>query len=354
VTHSPHKRLGFITDAAKQGVRDHYRKLGHAPTQTPQVVPITGACENVQTLYRLAGHHSLYLTQTGQLSLEVNLQNYDGVYCEGFSFRDDKSDDRHLNQFCLIEEEFTCRGIGISPKDDRAPYAMLSKLLERVTNAVCAVLRGVLISSEASGGADYSHVEEAVAATGQSRTWPRITYREVLDRLNNTGQFVPLAFGADLQPEHEQAVVSLVSADHGRSLLPVFVTHYPESIKFFNMKVDPEDRDVVLSADLLLPTAGEAVGAAVREDEHASLVRRLESSSMLSHLVEAQGNDARRSFDKYLALMASGRILPHAGYGIGLERVLQFVLRSHDIRDVSESYQLARQLVSQNEQPFTL
>jgi asparaginyl-tRNA synthetase len=339
---SPYKRLDFITGAAIRGVRDYYQQLGLAPTQIPEVTRITGACENVDTLYRLLGHPGLYLAQTGQLSLEVKLQQHDGVYCEAFSFRDDPSDIRHLNQFYLIEEEFTCRGVGVGENGD-APRAMLSKLLVRVTAAVCAILHGVLEYSKSCDDFDCSHIEQAISAAGKTGAWPSITYRESLNRLNNTKKFPTLAFGADLSAEHEQMILSLVSADHGSTALPVFVTHYPESIKFFNMKVDPEDQAVVLSADLLLPTAGESVGAAVREDQIATLVTRLESSSMMRHM-EAQGGQPRRDFDRYLAVVAAGKIPLHAGYGIGLERVLQFILCSPDIRDVSEAYQLRQQL----------
>jgi asparaginyl-tRNA synthetase len=339
VTDSPHKRLDFIADAAKRGIRDYYQQLGITPTQTPAVTAITGACENVDTLYRLCGHSGLYLAQTGQLSLEVKLQQHDGVYCEAFSFRDDPTDVRHLNQFYLIEEEFTCHSVGIG-EDDDAANVMLDRLLKRITTAVCAMLRGVLNSSCYYDDFDYSHIEQAIDAAGESAVWPSITYRESIRRLNRTGRFPTLAFGADLSAEHEQAILSLVHSDHGGAAFPVFVTHYPETIKFFNMKVDPAD----CAVDLLRPAAGESVGAAVRENHFATLVRRLESSSMMRHL-EAYGGQRKMDFGRYLEIVSNGRIPLHAGYGIGFERVLQFVLRAPDIRDVSEPYQLVRQLL---------
>jgi len=379
MTTSPHKRLGLITESAKKGVRSHYEGIGNEPTQPPLMVPATGACENVLTLFRIAGASSLYLSQTGQLSLEVNLQENDGVFCEGFSFRDDKADERHLNQFCLIEEEFTCAQIGVDADSPAAPHAMFKELLERITSAVCSMFRGVLDDCATAVGADYAHVEHAVAYAAEAKTWPSITYRNALERLNSAG-VARLAFGDDLEADHEKALIELVNVEYDGPALPVFVTHYPEGIKFFNMKVDPSDPSVVLSADLLLPFAGESVGSAVREDDFKLLVKRLESSTMLGLLEKAEKeervkaakrnplryathvvsdylrslvvdgskddgqSESRRYFDKYLSLMESGRVPLHAGYGIGLERVLQFIFRATDIRDVSQAHQLYQQL----------
>lgn len=324
------------------GVVAHYDVLGlEHVDDVPMLVPITGACENVATLYSLARHRNLYLSQTGQLSLEMELQRASGGYCVVSSFRADRADARHLNEFRLIEEEFTVRAGGLPGPYD--PHAFFDVLLDRIGSAIRAMLRGAL---ETAGevrelGGDPGAVELALAVD----PWPAVTYRDALVLLERDGRFGPLTFGTDLGPAEEARLVELISAEHGVDAVPVFVTHYPEHIKFFNMKSAPEDPSVVLSADLLLPTAGESVGAAVREDDHAMLVSRLRRSSMLRQLELAAEHEIS-DFEPYLNVVASGRVPPHAGYGIGLERVLQFVLGCEDIRQVSGIHQLAALLTS--------
>jgi asparaginyl-tRNA synthetase len=338
------QRLRALRQAAVHAVFTHYDQLGLTwIDDAPSVVPITGACENVSTLYRVS--EGQYLAQTAQLFLEVELQHHAAVYASVHSFRADRSDSRHLNEFGLIEEEFSwpsaAAGLSSTGSD-----ALLDMLLTRTTAALAAMLAGVLDepATVSALGGDVSRIERAVelARTGK-QSWPAISYREALALLNGTGRLGHLEFGADFGPEHEAVIVELVSAEFGPGLSPVFVTRFPEQIKFFNMKVDPEDSDVVLSADLLLPTAGESVGAAVREDHHTTLVRRLKKSSMLAQL-KTTGAHTIRDFDPYLDLITSGRVPPHAGYGIGLERVLQYVVDAPDIRAVSGLGQLLWEL----------
>lgn len=339
------QRLRAIRFAAGRAVGEHYQKLGVAWVESPLVVPITGACENVTTLYRLSGGEGQYLAQTGQLFLEVELQHQAAVYCEGRSFRADRSDQRHLNEFCLIEEEFTWlkKATGSPSKGPEAP---LDLLLTRITGALVAMLVAALdhASDVDALGGDVARIEHAVDVAQKGiKSWPAVTYRDALGLLNGTDRFRHLEFGTDLGPDHEMLLLELVPAKFGIAPCPVFITHYPQQIKFFNMKVDPEDRDVVLSADLLLPTAGESVGAAVREDHYPTLMNRLRASSMFEQL-KRTGDHGIHDFEPYLDMIASGRVPPHAGYGIGLERVLQFILAEPDIRSVSGLHQLLGQL----------
>lgn len=335
--------LRVLRQAAVRGILRHYDELGLTwIDETPTIVPITGSCENVSTLYRLA--HDQYLTQTAQLFLEVELQYNSGVCAYVRSFRSDKPDRRHLNEFGLIEAEFAWPDTEAETPGSQ-PGAVLDALLTRITAAVAAMLAGALDHSETirALGGDVSRIVHAVklAQTGK-RTWPTLSYRDALDMLNDTGQFGQLEFGADLSLEHETALLELMSKNYEYPS-PVFITRYPERIKFFNMKVDPRDRDIVLSADLLLPTAGEAVGSAVREDHYPTLEKRLTGLSMFAQL-SAAGQHTIRDFQPYLDMISSGRVQPHAGYGIGLERVLQFILVASDIRSVSGTRQLLGEL----------
>src|SRR4051812_7677382 len=109
---SNRRALRGLRQAALNEVFAHYDSLGlEYVDDVPLLVPITGACENVSTLYSLAGQRNVYLTQTGQLSLETELADVSGTYCVISSFRADKPDERHLNEFRLVEEEFTWASI---------------------------------------------------------------------------------------------------------------------------------------------------------------------------------------------------------------------------------------------------
>jgi asparaginyl-tRNA synthetase len=336
--------LRIVRQSAIRSVVDHFMRKGvTCIDDPPSVVLITGACENVSTLYELADAHGHYLAQTAQLYLEVELQTYSSVYCRVRSYRADRLDRRHLNEFELIEEEFVASpATGTELTRDQADR-LLDTLLARITAGVGALLIGALASANTIEdlGGDVARIEQAVSLAASG--WPAITYRNALELLNASGQFGRLEFGVDLGPQHEALLVELMSAKYGFGPIPVFITHYPERIKFFNMKVDPAEQDVVLSADLLLPTAGEAVGSAVREDNYFTLANRLEASTMLQQLQRA-GTHSRQDFEPYLEMISSGRVQPHAGYGIGLERVLQFLLAADDIRSVSGIYQLFAEL----------
>ena len=110
----------------------------------------------------------------------------------------------------------------------------------------------------------------------------------------------------------------------------MFITHYPKAIKFFNMKTNEHNSNVVNSTDLILPFSGEAVGAAEREYKYEPLLKRLEESNMLRQLIEKGGTI--HDFDWYLDFYQLHEGTPHSGCGIGLNRVTQYVLGSTDIR----------------------
>jgi asparaginyl-tRNA synthetase len=146
-----------------------------------------------------------------------------------------------------------------------------------------------------------------------------------------------IKWGDDLSAIDEAENVRMASLQDGER--PVLIVRYPAEIKFFNMKLDPKDLNRALSADLILPGAGEALGAAVREDDYQTLVHRLRTSRMMAILSE-RGNTDESVFLPYLELIREHKTQPHAGYGLGLERFLQFLIQSSDVRDVSLPYRL--------------
>jgi asparaginyl-tRNA synthetase len=147
----------------------------------------------------------------------------------------------------------------------------------------------------------------------------RMTYTKAVEMLSD----LEIQWGDDLKSNHEKLLVTLTGNQ------PLFITHYPKNIKFFNMKENDESSAVVNSADLLMPSSGEAVGAAEREYRHEKLRERLLNSSMFKQLVEKGGSID--DFKWYLEFYENSGV-PHSGCGIGLNRITQFVLGTDDIR----------------------
>jgi hypothetical protein len=117
---------------------------------------------------------------------------------------------------------------------------------------------------------------------------------------------------------------------------------YPKEIKFFNMKVSEQDPRVVLSADCIFPYSGESVGSAVREHDGVKLLVRLLTSTM--YKLHEQRGGTYNDFRWYTeGMILSNKTLPHAGYGIGNERIIQFILGQTDIRECSVFSLLNRQ-----------
>lgn len=331
------------------GFRNFYREHGVPEARAPLLVGVTGACENVDTLIAVTSTDSrreqkqspdsTYLSQTGQLSLETALTHVGACWCHTISFRDDHPDSRHLREFELIEEEFSVPLPHSGGTDADASLALFERLLDRIETVLQTGIRAVLTSNTVDlFRADVGHLELA-----SEHPCSRITYDDALELANVTRRhsgLQPLSWGQDLQPRDEQAVIAELSTVAGPA--PIIVTLFPAEIKFFNMKLDPRDMRRVLSADLLLPFAGEAIGAAVREDDYVILERRLSESSMLRTLV-ARDAASLADFEPYLEPLRDGAIRPHAGYGIGLDRVLQFIVRGSDIRATSIASRLGGQ-----------
>lgn len=333
--------LTLIEAASQQGVVRYYESISLQYVNVPELVGITGACENIDTLFKVRSRTGvpLFMTQTGQLSLEQALQVHrQGVYTVIHSGRDEEEEDaRHLRQFCLIEEEFGSTLAGMS-RENYDEEAMFEALLVHIEAATKSMIR-VALNEQADVlknvyGRDVDELREVAA-----HPYLRITYEDALGLLNQHG-YPELLWGSDLKAEHEQAVVTILNQQDRvsqttvtRADLPVFIMRYPKEIKFFNMKVSSRDPRIVLSADLILPIAGEATGAAVREHDGSKLRQRLLSSKMFE-LHEARGGSIA-DFEWYLRIIDNEETDPHAGYGIGNERVIQFILGQPDIRTCS-------------------
>lgn len=323
--------LARINQSLNQGARAYYQKFGLTYVDVPQIVGITGACENIDTLFKVQNRLDipLFFTQTGQLALEQSLQSFPGVYTVIHSGRDeDAEDSRHLRQFRLTEEEFDCTLAGMTHHNyDEAK--MFEVLLTHIQNSIQSMIKHILADNATAlkqvYRRDINKLRQVI-----NRKFLRITYTDAVTLLNRHG-YPGLQFGDDLKTDHEAKIVALLNGKNQE--LPVFITHYPQEIKFFNMKVSTRDPRVVLSADLILPYAGEATGSAVREHDFNKLNQRLITSTMFKLHLGRGGK--YEDFSWYLDIIKSKHTFPHAGYGIGNDRVLQYVLGAADIRHAS-------------------
>jgi len=295
--------IDTVNDALLMGGITHLHAEGFRWIEVPTLTKITGACENVDSLYAVDhfGQEG-YLAQTGQLYLEAKIPSHKKVWTLMTSSRAEASnDDRHVNQFQLLEFEHE---------------GDLSSLLDNIESTIQAMVRNAI---ETTGdelrtlGRDMGHLASYL------EPFQRITYTEAVNMLEEFG----VIWGDDLKADHEKYLVEQFGDK------PLFVTHYPRRIKFFNMRTNRQNPAVVNSADLLLPFSGESVGSAERENDHTHLVKKLEESDMFK-ILERRGKTLD-DFQDYLVLIRKHPIL-HAGCGIGFTRVSQSVLGFPDIR----------------------
>jgi asparaginyl-tRNA synthetase len=292
-----------IESSLLKGAREYFDEQGFIEIVVPHMTKATGACENIATMFEVDYFGpKRYLSQTGQLYLEVLTPFLGKVWCVGPSFRAEPTvDERHLTEFTLVELEFA---------------GDFNGLLDHIEGTICSMVNSALKESSlelVSLNADIERLR------GIGRPFKRMTYTDAVKLLSD----FEVKWGDDLKSNHEKMLVTLTGNQ------PLFITHYPKNIKFFNMKENDLDPRVVNSADLLLPASGEAVGAAEREYRYEKLRERLENSSMFKQLVERGGSI--EDFRWYLEFYETHRVL-HSGCGIGLNRVTQFVLGTDDIR----------------------
>jgi asparaginyl-tRNA synthetase len=248
-----------------------------------------------------------YLTVSGQLSAETYACALDRVYTFGPTFRAENSNTRrHLAEFWMIEPEIAFADLADNADlaEDYVRYLMqyvMDNCLEDLEFFNKWVDEGLLARLESVAGSDFRRITytEAVAA---------------LERADTEFEF-PVAWGSDLQSEHERYLTE-VTFDQ-----PVVVTDYPADIKAFYMRRN-DDGKTVAAMDVLVPGVGEIVGGSQREERHDVL---LES-------VRAKGLPLDEYW-WYLDLRRFGSV-PHAGFGLGFGRIVQFATGMQNIRDI--------------------
>ena len=248
-----------------------------------------------------------YLTVSGQLQAEVMAMALSNVYTFGPTFRAENSNtSRHLAEFWMVEPEMAfCDLEG----DQDLAEAFLKYIFKFVLENCPEDLQFF-----------NERIDKTVLSTAENivnSEFGRITYSEAIELLEKADrQFeFPVEWGVDLQSEHERYLAEELFKK------PVIVTNYPKTIKAFYMRLDDSNK-TVSAMDILAPKIGEIIGGSQREERLDVLIQRMQEQGMNPD-----------DLWWYLELRRYGSV-PHAGFGLGFERLVQFMTGMTNIRDV--------------------
>jgi asparaginyl-tRNA synthetase len=291
----------IITGSDAEGAGALFRVTSYDPAQAPRTVE--GTTDWTQDFFGKA----TYLTVSGQLEAEIGALALSKVYSFGPTFRAENSNtSRHLAEFWMVEPEVAFLDLdGNAALAEAFVREVLRELLERAADDLAFFDERIEKGVRAS-------LEHVVATP-----FERMTYTEAVARLEKSGKSFefPVAWGHDLQSEHER----WLTEEHVKR--PVIVTNYPREVKAFYMYLDDDER-TVRAMDVLVPRVGEIVGGSQREHRLDVLLRRMRESRI-----------DPRDLDWYLDHRRHGSV-PHAGFGLGLERLLLFATGMANVRDV--------------------
>jgi len=252
-----------------------------------------------------------YLTVSGQLEAETYAMALSRVYTFGPTFRAENSNTvRHLAEFWMVEPEIAFAEL----EDDMALAEDFLKYIFKTVLEECAdeleffdahVEKGLIKNLQQMANAKFIHT----------------TYTDAIKELEKAAasdkglfEFEP-RWGCDLQSEHEKFLTEKVAGG------PVIVSDYPKNIKAFYMKQNDDDK-TVRAMDVLVPRLGEIIGGSQREDNLEKLIWRIKDMGMKTE-----------DYYWYLDLRRYGSV-PHSGFGLGFERLIQYVSGMANIRDV--------------------
>jgi asparaginyl-tRNA synthetase len=294
--HSP-----IITTGDCEGAGEQFTVTGFNLNQLPKT-----AEQTVDFAQDFFGRPT-YLTVSGQLEAEIMAMAFSNVYTFGPTFRAENSNtSRHLAEFWMVEPEMAFCDLG---GDMDLAEAFLKH-----------VFKSVLEQCPEDMAFFNERIDPSVLTTAETiinQEFARITYTEaiaLLEKADRTFEY-SIEWGLDLQSEHERYLAEALFKR------PVIVTDYPTGIKAFYMRLN-EDERTVAAMDIVAPNIGEIIGGSQREERLDVLERRMKAQNLN---VEDYG--------WYLDLRRYGTV-PHAGFGLGFERLVQFMTGMTNIRDV--------------------
>lgn len=238
-----------------------------------------------------------YLTQSGQLYAEAGALAFGKVYCFGPTFRAEKSKTRrHLTEFWMIEPEVA--------------YFDLQDDMELAEAFVSHIVQSVLKNRRP----ELERLERDISKLDFIKPpFPKIHYKEAVEILKKNQ--IDFSEGDDFGGADE----TVISDQFDK---PVIVHHYPAEVKAFYMKRDPDEPQYALAMDMLAPEGyGEIIGGSQREDDYNTLLKRINEHQL-----------PKEAFDWYLDLRRYGSV-PHAGFGLGIERTVAWISGIHHIRE---------------------
>jgi asparaginyl-tRNA synthetase len=315
-----------VRNAAAAAVHEFFQERGFVQLHTPIIT--ASDCEGAGEMFRVSTldpaspkqrkgggpdfaqdffGREAFLTVSGQLEAEIGALALTNVYTFGPTFRAENSNtSRHLAEFWMIEPEMAfCELAGNMELAEAFLKHVFGRILERCPDDMAFFEKRI-------DDTVIRTLEHVIASP-----FEHLSYSEAVEILEGSGRAFefPVKWGTDLQSEHER----FLTEEHvGR---PVIVTDYPADIKPFYMYLSDDER-TVRAMDVLVPKVGEIVGGSQREHRLETLERRM----------AAQGLSAEEYW-WYVDLRRHGTV-PHAGFGVGFERVVQFATGMANIRDV--------------------
>lgn len=248
-----------------------------------------------------------YMTVSGQLNGEIYACALSDIYTFGPTFRAENSNtSRHLAEFWMIEPEMAFADINDNQDNAEAFLKYTLKyVLENCPEDMAFFDKYV--------SPDLVKRLQHVVDTPFERASYSYAVR-ILEKADKQFEY-PVKWGADLQSEHERYLAEEFFQK------PVIITDYPKQIKSFYMRANDDDKTVA-AMDVLVPRIGEIIGGSQREERYDVLVRKMKENNL-----------REEDYWWYLELRKYGSV-PHAGYGVGFERLIQFATGMENIRDV--------------------
>ena len=297
---------------AAQAIHRFFEMQNFVYVNTPIIT--TSDCEGAGEMFSVTANgqdsffqKDAYLSVSGQLNLECFAQAFDKVYTFGPAFRAENSNTaRHAAEFWMIEPE-----MAFADLDD--DMCLAEKMIKYVI--------GDLVNNLPQ---EFDFFNKFIDNSLNVRlenilnsSFERITYTQAIKLLKSASQNFdyPVEWGLDLQSEHERYLTEKVFKK------PVFVTDYPQSIKAFYMRLNPDGKTVA-AMDLLVPGVGEIIGGSQREERYEILKNKIKQSGL-----------DPESYSWYLELRKYGST-KHSGFGMGFERFIMYVTGMQNIRDV--------------------
>lgn len=284
-----------IRDQTLWSIHELFRKKGFIEVSPPMF--ITSAVEGGSTLFGLKYFdQNLYLTQSAQLYLEALIYSLEKVYCIAPSFRAEKSRTiRHLTEYWHVEPEQAYADVDdmMRLEEDLVSY-VCQKIAQKCTNE----LKELQLKPD-----ELANIKPP---------FNRLTYTEALNTVNTKG--FKMKWGDDFGFNEERALTQEFNK-------PVFVYAYPKQVKAFYCKTYKNNPDLAMSADLLVPNIGEITTGGSRVDDKEELIQRMKEFGLRPE-----------DYDWYVDLRKYGSV-PHAGFGLGVERLLAWMLKLENVMD---------------------